>query len=381
MKGQKMKKTWILIIVIMAAGLVSGPTISQAFLEKRINRPQTNSNIPVVENRKQPLYGGFEFELKEVLSIGKEDDIDYVFSSINNLSVDSLGKIYVSDARARRVQVFDKDGHYLMTLGREGQGPGEFVICRLLGISPEGDIYISSGIRRVEVFQKDGSYKRTIAVDFSLRNLQFNSEGTPFGLIQYVEEEKGYLREFVKLNPTFQVKKSLFKSPYTLSTFTEGGANITVSTGYEHGLLIGKRPQGFFVGNSAEYTIYLLNEEGDKELKIKKDGPPRKIPASKRKRSGKIPLPDYQPFFYRFHSDNLGRIYAETENPNFTEEITTADVFSPDGHYLYQIKMPHRTFIIDDGYLYCVEMNEERGLLLMKRYLISNWSSMKIKAE
>lgn len=376
-----MKKTLILIIVIMAAGLVFGPTVSHALLEKRINRPQTNSNIPVVENPKQPLYREFEFEFEEVLSIGKEDDINYVFSSINNLCVDSLGKIYVSDARARRVQVFDKDGQYLMTLGRAGQGPGEFVICRLLGISPEGDIYVSSGIRRVEVFQKDGSYKRTIAVNFSLRNLQFNSEGNPFGLIQYVEEEKGYMKEFVKLNPSFQIEKSLFKAPYTLGKYREGEATITISTGYEHGLLIGKRPQGFFVGNSAEYTIYLLNEEGEKELKIKKDGPPRKIPASKRKRSGKIPLPDYQPFFYRFHSDNLGRIYAETENPNFTEEITTADVFGQDGHYLYQIKMPHRTYIIDDRYLYCVEMNEERGLLLVKRYLITNWSSMKTRAE
>jgi len=372
-----MKKTGILIITLITTGLTLGPVASSTFIEIRSELLQTNSEIPVVENPKQPLYGEFEFELEEDLSIGREDDINYIFDAVHNILIDGQGQIYVADSKSKRIQVFDKDGQYLMTVGRAGQGPGEFLYCRIMEVSPNGDIYVRGQYQRVEVFLKDGNYKTSFILNFTLENIKFNSEGIPFGLIQYAEEETAFQREFVKLTPSFQIEESYFKAPYTYIT---SGA-ITVGLGYENGLLMTKHSRGFIVGDSTEYIIYLLNEKGEKVLKIKKDESPKKLPADIRKKFKNFSLPDHQPFFYRFHSDNLGRIYAEKENPQFTEEITTADVFGSDGHYLYQIKIPYRTHIIDKGYLYCVEMNEDLGLLLVKRYLISNWSSMKIKIE
>ncbi len=51
-----------------------------------------------------------------------------MFYHAGQVEVDKDGNIYVIDTRSYRVQVFDSHGKYRITLGREGQGPGEFQI-------------------------------------------------------------------------------------------------------------------------------------------------------------------------------------------------------------------------------------------------------------
>jgi hypothetical protein len=64
--------------------------------------------------------------LEEDLIIGREDDENYMFYRVKNIEVDNQGNIYVLDAGSHRVQKYDKDGNYLLTIGKRGQGPGEF---------------------------------------------------------------------------------------------------------------------------------------------------------------------------------------------------------------------------------------------------------------
>jgi hypothetical protein len=50
---------------------------------------------------------------------------DY-FGQIRAIAVDRLGRLYVADTYTTDVRVFDSAGAYVRTLGRKGQGPGEF---------------------------------------------------------------------------------------------------------------------------------------------------------------------------------------------------------------------------------------------------------------
>lgn len=43
-----------------------------------------------------------------------------------NIVVDSRGRVYIPDFQAKVVHVYNADGSYLDSIGREGQGPGEF---------------------------------------------------------------------------------------------------------------------------------------------------------------------------------------------------------------------------------------------------------------
>lgn len=48
------------------------------------------------------------------------------FGLLSGLAIDTQGTLYVSDLSQHHVLAFDRQGHFRGTIGREGQGPGEF---------------------------------------------------------------------------------------------------------------------------------------------------------------------------------------------------------------------------------------------------------------
>ena len=62
------------------------------------------------------------------LVIGAEDgDFNYLFGTrAPHLSVDGEGRMFVADPTNLRVQVYADNGEYIRTIGRSGEGPGEF---------------------------------------------------------------------------------------------------------------------------------------------------------------------------------------------------------------------------------------------------------------
>jgi hypothetical protein len=59
--------------------------------------------------------------------IGGESDADEeMFGRVEQLLVDEAGTLYLLDIQLNEIRVFDTAGNYLRTIGREGEGPGEF---------------------------------------------------------------------------------------------------------------------------------------------------------------------------------------------------------------------------------------------------------------
>ncbi len=61
----------------------------------------------MVKNPDEPLYGELVFDLEEDLSVGREDDDNYLFYRIRDIEVDDDGNIYVFEFGNKRVQKFD----------------------------------------------------------------------------------------------------------------------------------------------------------------------------------------------------------------------------------------------------------------------------------
>ncbi|MEX1212572.1 MAG: 6-bladed beta-propeller [Balneolaceae bacterium] len=51
---------------------------------------------------------------------------DVYLQQISQIKSDSKGRIYISDGRGLQIHVFDAQGDYISSIGREGEGPGEF---------------------------------------------------------------------------------------------------------------------------------------------------------------------------------------------------------------------------------------------------------------
>jgi len=103
----------------------------------------TEKGVKVVKNPREPLCGKIKFNLEEDLSIGREDDENYLFYMVRGIALDSKHNIYVTDWGNHRIQKFDSNGVYLQTIGRHDQGPGEFETIMDLKIDEQtGDIYV-----------------------------------------------------------------------------------------------------------------------------------------------------------------------------------------------------------------------------------------------
>ncbi|MGD2246201.1 MAG: M56 family metallopeptidase [Candidatus Aminicenantes bacterium] len=105
-----------------------------------------------------------KFKLDFVWKIGEleENDENYQFFNAFDASMDKDGIIFIMDSGNHRIQVFDPAGNYLKTIGREGQGPGEFQQLFSMDINDEGHLYVyDRGKRSMECFDREGKLIRS----------------------------------------------------------------------------------------------------------------------------------------------------------------------------------------------------------------------------
>jgi len=78
-------------------------------------------------------------ELAELWRVGGDDD-DVLFGVVTDVIADRDGNFYLLDAQLNEIQVYAPDGKHLRTIGRAGEGPGEFRGAFNLLLLPSGNI-------------------------------------------------------------------------------------------------------------------------------------------------------------------------------------------------------------------------------------------------
>jgi len=132
---------------------------------------EEEDGVKVIINPNEPLYGEIEFLLEQDLSIGNEEDENYLFYKARGIQVDNKGMIYVLDSGNHRIQKFDHYGNYVQTIGRQGQGPGEFTMPSNLQIDIEtGHIYVND-FMKLEVFDSEGKHLQKIKLTTPFPNI------------------------------------------------------------------------------------------------------------------------------------------------------------------------------------------------------------------
>ena len=157
-----MKKHSLIFVIFICIFLSASYSQQKAKWKGKI---ESKDGIKVIINPKNPLYGEIVFDLEEDLSIGKVDDSNYLFYLVRDIEVDNQGNIYVGDMSNCRVQKFNKDGKYIQTIGRQGQGPGEFERPTKIRINEKsGNIYVQDSVYNIVIFDRHGNYLREVFV-------------------------------------------------------------------------------------------------------------------------------------------------------------------------------------------------------------------------
>jgi hypothetical protein len=129
---------------------------------------ETIDGVRVVHNEKGGLWGKTpKVALELVRKIGDIDteDENVAFNYPSDVAIDKVGNIYILDAANARVQKFGPDGKYLATIGRKGQGPGEFIFPDAIDFDKDGNLVVADSAQtRIHVIIDGGRDVRSIVV-------------------------------------------------------------------------------------------------------------------------------------------------------------------------------------------------------------------------
>jgi hypothetical protein len=150
--------TWIrpypLSGFILAA--LSLPAIALANTTLQGTQPRSAVDT-IVRVAEQPRYTGVA-TLVEELSIGVADGAEeYMLGEIADIALARDGSLYVFDRQVPAIRHYDARGKFLRTIGRRGEGPGEYRSASGLATMPDGRLLLwDTGNWRINVYSANG---------------------------------------------------------------------------------------------------------------------------------------------------------------------------------------------------------------------------------
>jgi hypothetical protein len=111
-------------------------------------------NMQAYSSSAEPVYA---IQFEQELIFGSTDDIFVLVggSSRNLARVDDKGRVFIPDRQQNTIHVFAPDGSYITHIGREGKGPGEFLIISSIRID-QNQLYISDSKQKmIKIFSLD----------------------------------------------------------------------------------------------------------------------------------------------------------------------------------------------------------------------------------
>jgi hypothetical protein len=347
---------------------------------------ETENGIKVIRNPGIPLYGDIKLDLAEDLSIGREGDPNLQFFGVRDVAVDPQGNIYVADMKNYRVQKFDKDGKYLLSIGRQGQGPGEFELPTKVRIDEKtSDVYVLDRSMLVRIFNQEGGYLNR---DIHLKNVIIDFQVTADGDLMAVlwrssDADLTNAHALCRVNPKGDILGTYGEFPYTIFMKRMAEGTLLASSSFELSLQLAKLdPETFVYGYSKDYELGVIDKNGRWLHKIKTDEPLPQFSSNEKADFKKIPVPKQKPYFFSILTDSDGRIYVQrnlgaTGRGIVDRENLRVDVFDREGRFIFKTSLPPNTKILRDGRLYAYAVDEEKGMEYVKRYKIKNWQDLK----
>lgn len=117
------------------------------------------------------------------------------FAAPQGVAVDKDGNVYVTDTLNDRVEIFDADGNFISTFGKNGDGPGYFARPKGIAVDCDGHIWVADQMQdRLQVFNREGQlltyigyghgnlpgqFKALVGVAIDKQNRVFTTEQYP----------------------------------------------------------------------------------------------------------------------------------------------------------------------------------------------------------
>ena len=342
---------------------------------------ETKDGVRTVHNKKPQWGNSPKIQLEKIRTMGDLDTLDehVAFYMPLDMALDKEGNLYVLDTGNHRIQKFSPEGEYLATIGRQGQGPGEFHFPTSLDIDGDGNLIVCAPYsKKIQFIDPSGEelkslvvtedfsrYVRTLGKDRFLtaasRSSFFSDDKnkTPDPLIQVMDRQGKVLETFGK--PKDFKNALLSSSGNSIEFFV--GPNGSIYVSFQNQNRIEKySPQG------------LITWRADRPMNFKTEKPLSKGKVERFKGGGiSVEGASWNKCSEAVGADDKGRVWVITfrrqlkedeeagtstrmsrnaqgaqisMKPNFSGEVESTDafnleVFDSEGAFLYSYPLDH----------------------------------------
>jgi hypothetical protein len=382
-KGATMRKPVAVVAAISAStaliGLAACAKKDKTSAAAYPVKIESVDGVRTVVNPAFPKEGVFRYALQEDLTVGGEGGgAESVLNQPQFLDVDAQGNIYVLDWGDVDFKVFAPDGRLLRKFGKKGQGPGEFDIPAYFVVGADGRIFLlSMRHHQLTTLDNAGKYLSSFRVDGSCRSLGVDSQNRIYYSQLLYPEAGGEEYELV------QNKMALFKTDelgrvkvrlgefldvtmlWKVMKVGEGmtSQSMTSRESCTTSWLVGPDDR-VFIGYNKDYRIDVRDSDWKLLFRFGREFTPIRHPQYK---------PDAaHPEFYPAFSDR--RKFFDGEANLWLEQYVEEgvkdhvfDVFSADGIYLKQIRVPETLHLVRGDKAYSI-IRQEDEFLVVKRF-------------
>lgn len=323
------------------------------------------SGMIVVQNPDKGLWTPeTAWRLEEVVRLGSVDEPGpELFGRISALEVDAVGRIYLFDAQANDLRIFEPNGAHVRTVGREGGGPGEFQQVIGMAWGGDGNLWIvDPSNNRVSVIDTSGSYVTSHRIPGNYvvvpwpggadREGRFytyaqDPSAAPFGLV--------LVQYSVAMEPldTIQPPRQTGSDHYY--EYSRERASGRASVPFSSRLIWRLAPSShIWFALTGEYKLYQTTLAGDTVRTIARQFEPMAVTRSEvdsalerlewfTRQGGRLDrskVPSHKPAIRDFILGDDGTLWV---NPNLEghsrRAIDVLDVFDPAGRYLGRLEL------------------------------------------
>jgi len=341
---------------------------------------ETVDGVRTVLNPEFPKEGVVRYALQEELAVGGEGGgAESVLNRPQYLDVDAQGNIFVLDWGDVDFKVFAPDGRLLRKFGKKGQGPGEFDTPASFDLGADGRIFLLSGRQnQLIILDGDGKYVSNFRVDGFCSDVRVDGRSRIY-YTQMVRPELGGGEEYKLL----QNRKVLFRSDeigrertnlgeypdvsMMVKMLKVGGGvasqSMTSRESYTTSWLVGPNDR-VYIGYNKDYLLDVYDADWKLLFRFGREFTPVRHPEYELNGAH----PEFYPAFSDWHKffDEKGDLWLEQYVEEGVEDHVY-DVFSPEGIYLKQVRVPEILHLVRGDLAYGIVRNEDE-FLVVKRF-------------